>query len=115
MEIDMIRCANWFFAVAMAIAFSSSAFAASGWDGTWSGAWGGKPEQTTTVTVSGKQVVSFSYQGVSHPVASSTVTAKKITYEDQGNSVTLTKTGEKSAHATLHSQSNDATAELKLQ
>jgi hypothetical protein len=111
----MTRRSRWLLAAVMITAFSSSACAASGWDGTWSGAWGGKPEQTTTVTVSGKQVVSFSYQGVSHPVASSTVTAKKITYEDQGNSVTLTKTGEKSAHATLHSQSNDATAELKLQ
>jgi hypothetical protein len=101
MEIDMIRHANWFFAVAMTIAFSSSALAASGWDGTWSGAWGGKPEQATSVTVSGKKVVSFSYQGVSHPVEISKVTTSKITYEDEGNSVTLARTGEKTAHATL--------------
>jgi hypothetical protein len=116
MEIDMIRHANWFFAVAMAIAFSSSALAASGWDGTWSGAWGGKPEQATSVTVSGQKVVSYSYQGVSHPVESSKVTPSKITYEDEGNSVTLAKTGEKTAHATLHTQGGqDASAELTRQ
>jgi hypothetical protein len=99
----------------MIITFSSYALAASGWDGTWGGAWGGNAEQATSITVSGNRVVSYSYQGVSHPVAASSVTATKITYEDQGNSVTLTKTGEKSAHATLHSHSNDATAELTLQ
>ena len=111
----MIRPFLWLSVAVVTIAFSSSAFAASGWDGTWSGAWGGKTEQATTVTVSGKKVVSYSYQGVSHPVASSHVTETKITYQDQGNSVTLTKTGEKSAHATLHSDSNDATAELMRQ
>jgi hypothetical protein len=116
MEIDMIRHANWFFAVAMTIAFSSSALAASGWDGTWSGAWGGKPEQATSVTVSGKKVVSYSYQGVSHPVEISKVTTSKITYEDEGNSVTLARTGEKTAHATLHTQGGqDASAELARQ
>jgi hypothetical protein len=112
----MTRPARWLLAAVMVTAFSSSAFAASGWDGTWSGAWGGKPEQATSVTVSGKKVVSYSYQGVSHPVESSKVTATKITYEDQGNTVTLTKSGEKTAHATLHTQdSQDASAELTRQ
>jgi hypothetical protein len=111
----MTRPSRWLFAAVMITTLSSSALAASGWDGTWGGAWGGKAEQATSITVSGNQVVSFSYQGVSHPVAASSVTATKITYEDQGNSITLTRTGEKTAHATLHSQSNDATAELKLQ
>ena len=108
----MFRPSLWLSAAALTIAFSSSAFAASGWDGTWSGAWGGKPEQATEITVAGKKVVSYSYQGVSHPVASSNVTATKITYEDQGNSVTVTKTGESTAHAKLHTGSNDADAEL---
>jgi hypothetical protein len=112
MEFNMTRPSRWLIAAVMTVAFSSSAFAASGWDGTWGGAWGGKPEQATTITVSGKKVVSYSYQGVSHPVASSNVTATKITYEDQGSSITLTKTGESTAHATLHAGSNDADAEL---
>jgi hypothetical protein len=108
----MSRLSLWLSAAVMITAFSSSAFAASGWDGTWSGAWGGKAEQATEITVAGKKVVSYSYQGVSHPVTSSSVTATKITYEDQGNSVTLTKTGESTAHAKLHTGSNDADAEL---
>lgn len=112
----MTRRSVWLVAVAMTIAFSGSALAASGWDGTWSGAWGGKPEQATSVTVSGKKVVSYSYQGVSHPVETSNVTASKITYEDKGNIVTLTKSGEKTAHATLHTQDGqDASAELTRQ
>jgi hypothetical protein len=111
MEFPMTRPSLWLSAAVMTIA-SSSAFAASGWDGTWSGAWGGKPEQATEITVAGKKVVGYSYQGVSHPVATSNVTATKITYEDQGNSVTLTKTGESTAHAKLHAGSNDADAEL---
>jgi hypothetical protein len=115
MELQMTCFSSLLSAAAITLAFSSSSFAASGWDGTWSGAWGGKPEQATTITVSGKKVVSYSYQGVSHPVATSNVTATKITYEDQGNSVSVTKTGEKTAHATLHAGSNDADAELTRQ
>jgi hypothetical protein len=107
----MTRPSRWLLAAVMTIA-SSSAFAASGWDGTWSGVWGGRPEQATTITVLGKKVVSYSYEGVSHPVASSNVTATKITYQDQGNSITLTKTGKSTAHATLRAGSNDADAEL---
>jgi hypothetical protein len=113
----MTRTFGWVLAIATIATLSSSALAlaASGWDGTWAGAWGGDAKQTTSITVSGDRVVSYSYQGVSHPVKASSVTAAKITYEDQGNSVTLTKTGEKTAHATLRSGSNNASAELTLQ
>jgi hypothetical protein len=48
-------------------------------------------------------------------VGRSNVTAKKITYEDQGIIVTLTKTSETTAHATLHSEQGDATAKLTKQ
>ena len=111
----MTRPFRWILAAAMFATLSSSALAASGWDGTWGGAWGGNAQQATSITVSGNRVVSYSYQGVSHPVAAGIVTPTKITYEDQGNSVTVTKTGEKTAHATLKSGNNNATAELTLQ
>ncbi|THD45467.1 MAG: hypothetical protein E7774_08005 [Bradyrhizobium sp.] len=110
----MTRHFRWVLAAAIFATMSSSALA-SGWNGTWSGEWGGNAQQATSVTVAGNRVVSYSYQGVSHPVAASVVTATKITYEDEGNNVTLTRTGEKTAHATLHSGNNDATAELTLQ
>jgi|ERR1700677_4493023 hypothetical protein len=92
-----------------------SALAASktSWDGTWSGAWGGS--EPTSITIAGKRVVSYEYQSVSHPVNSSNVTPEKITYQDNGVIVTLTKTGETTAHATLHSEQGDATAELTRQ
>jgi hypothetical protein len=110
----MKRASFWISLAVMITAFSSAALAASktGWDGTWSGAWGGKASEATSVTVADNKVVSYEYQGASHPVANSNVTATKITYEDQGNSVTLTKTAETIAHATLHSDQGDATAEL---
>ena len=110
----MTRYSLWPLAAAMAIAFSSAPLAASatGWDGTWRGAWGGRSMEATSVTVAGKRVVSYEYQGVSHPVANSKLTAAGITYEDQGNAVTLTRTSRTTAHAALHSQQGDATAEL---
>jgi hypothetical protein len=113
----MTHRSSWLLAVAMIAAFSSAALAASktGWDGTWGGTWGGKPTETTSVTVADSKVVSYTYQGASHPVASSDVTAKKITYEDQGNTVTLMKKSETTADATLHSSQGDATAVLTRQ
>ena len=113
----MRRPLSWLVAAALIAVSTTTTLAASraAWDGTWSGMWGGKTTETTSITVSGERVVSYSYQGVSHPVASSSVTARKITYEDQGNSVTLTRTGETTAHAALHTSQGDATAELKRQ
>jgi hypothetical protein len=109
-----MRTSRWLLAAVMITAFSCPALAASatGWDGTWSGAWGGKPSEATSITIAGKQVVSYQYKGESHPVATSNVTPTKITYEDQGNTVTLTKKSETTASAALHSQQGDATAEL---
>jgi hypothetical protein len=117
MEFHMTRYSRWLSAAVMTIAVSSAAPAASvtGWDGTWSGAWGGKSTEATSVTVAGKRVVSYEYQGVSHPVTNSKLTATRITYEDQGNAVTLTKTSNTTAHAALHSGQGDATAELTRQ
>jgi len=113
----MTRSSLWLLAAAMITAFSSGALAGStaGWDGTWRGAWGGKASEATSVTVAGKRVVSYEYQGVSHPVANSNVTPAKITYEDQGNTVTLIKKGDSTAFAALHSDQGDATAELTRQ
>ncbi len=110
----MRRFSFWLVAALMIPACSSAALAgtAMGWDGTWSGAWGGRASESTSVTVAGDRVVSYEYQGVSHPVASSNVTPTKITYEDQGNTVTLVKKSDTTASAALHTQQGDATAEL---
>jgi hypothetical protein len=49
-------------------------------------------------------------------VSKSKITPKKIVYEgDQGVTVTLTRTGEATASAALHSDQGDATAELTRQ
>jgi hypothetical protein len=113
----MKRPSSWLFAAALLVASFSVALAASrsGWDGTWSGAWGGDPSQATSVTVAGDRVVSFTYQGMSHPVASSNVTASGIMYQDQGNTVTLTKRSETTANAALQTQQGNATAVLTRQ
>lgn len=111
----MKRSICWPIAAVMIATLSSAALGASrgGWDGTWSGVWGGKATETTSVTVAGNRVVSYTYQGVSHPVASSDVTPRKIIYEDQGNTVTLVKRSERSADAELHGPQGDATAVLR--
>jgi hypothetical protein len=118
MEFTVTHPSRWLLAAVMiTTAFSSGALAASatGWDGTWSGAWGGRAAEATSITIAGKRVVSYEYQSVSHPVANSNVTPTKITYEDQGNTVTLIKKSETTASASLHSQQGDATAELTRQ
>jgi hypothetical protein len=48
-------------------------------------------------------------------VAKSKVTPKRVIYVSNGTTVTLTKTGKTTAHATLHSSQGDATAELTRQ
>jgi hypothetical protein len=113
----MARISRWLLIAAIMSFISSTAFAASktGWDGTWAGAWGGKESESTSVTVAGKRVVSYTYQGQSHPVSTSNVTSSKIVYEDQGITVTLIKKNETTASASLHSDQGDATAELTRQ
>lgn len=88
---------------------------ATGWDGTWSGAWGGDAAQATSVTVAGNRVVSYTYQGMSHPVVTSNVSPTRITYQDQGNTVTLTRRSETTADAALYTQQGNGTAVLTRQ
>ncbi|MFZ1962079.1 MAG: hypothetical protein WAU78_01175 [Roseiarcus sp.] len=101
--------------IPLSLLFASSLQAApkSSWDGTWSGSWGGK--NPTSITIAGKRVVSYEYQGVSTPVAKSKVTPKRVTYISNGTAVTLKKTGNTTAFATLHSSQGDATAKLTKQ
>jgi hypothetical protein len=97
--------------LALLLAGSAQAASSGSWDGTWSGAWGGK--EPTSVTIADKRVVSYEYQGVSHPVSKSKVTPTKIVYSgDEGVTVTLTRTGNTTASAKLHSDQGDATADL---
>ena len=56
----MKRRSSWLLAAALVAASSVAALAASttGWDGTWSGAWGGDATQKTSVTVANDRTVS---------------------------------------------------------
>jgi hypothetical protein len=85
------------------------------WDGTWSGNWGGQEWEATSITISNNQVVSFEYHGVSTPISASAVTPTTVSYEHNGVTVTLTRTGATTAMATLHSWMGDATARLTRQ
>jgi hypothetical protein len=114
-ETNMKRAARWIsLALTLsAFAFPTSAASKSGWDGTWSGMWGGS--QATSITIEDNKVVSFEYQGATTPVTSSRVTPTKVTYGDNGVIVTMTKTGASSALATIHSPQGDATAKMTRQ
>jgi hypothetical protein len=72
--------------------------------------WGGR--DATAITVAGNRVVSYQYGGQTTPVVHSRVMAKKIIYGDNGTTVTMTRTGANTAHATIHSSQGDGTAEL---
>lgn len=109
----MKRPRSLLLATVLVVASSAAAPAAmTGWNGTWSGAWGGNAGQSTSVTVAGNRVVSYTYQGVSHPVASSTVTADSVRYQDQGNTVILTKRSATTANAALYTPQGTGTAVL---
>ena len=110
----MKRLCSLLLVAVLIAAWSSTALSAieTGWDGTWSGAWGGDANQATSVTVAGNRVVSYTYPGFSHPVASSSVTANTITYQDHGNTVTLTKRSPTTADAALHTPQGNAWAVL---
>lgn len=102
-------------AAALFAASSSAALAAmpSGWDGTWSGAWGGDPSQATSITIAGNRVVSYTYQGMSHPVPGpSNVTPAMITYQVDGNTVRLIKRSDTTLNAALYTPMGDGTAVL---
>jgi len=101
--------------VPLSLLFATSLQAAprSSWDGTWSGAWGGR--DPTSITIAGKRVVSYEYQGATTPVARSKVTPKRVTYISNGTTVTLTRISATTAFATLHSSQGDATAQLTRQ
>jgi hypothetical protein len=104
-----------FVSIPLSVLWASSAQAGptSSWDGTWSGAWGGR--EPRVITIADRRVVSYEYQSQSHPVKNSKVTPTKITFEDNRVIVTLTKTSNTTALATLHSEQGDATAELTRQ
>ena len=104
-----------FASIPLSLLFASSLQAApkSSWDGTWSGLWGGR--DSTSISIARNRVISYEYQGVSTPVAKSKVTRKRVIYISNGITVTLTKTGETTAFATLHSSQGDTTAELTRQ
>jgi hypothetical protein len=100
--------------LSLLLACSAQAGPQSSWEGTWSGAWGGK--EPTSITIADRRVVSYEYQGVSHPVANSKITPAKVVYSgEEGVTVTLTRTGNTTAFAKLHSEQGDATADLARQ
>jgi hypothetical protein len=84
------------------------------WDGRWAGAWGGR--DATAINVRGGRVVSYEYGGQTSPVQSSRVTVSRIAYSTpDGVTVTMTRTGANSAHATLKSGQGNGVAELVRQ
>ena len=64
-----------------------SAQQASGWDGTWSGAWGGRAE--TSVQIAHGRVVRYEYQGATVPIATQKVNGRTITFGVPGTTRSL--------------------------
>jgi len=86
---------------------------ASSWDGRWAGAWGGN--DPTAINIHGGRVVSYEYGGATTPVHSSRVSAKRISYGEKDVSVTVTRTGPNTAHATIKTSQGNGEADLTRQ
>jgi hypothetical protein len=83
------------------------------WDGKWSGNWGGQASEATSIRIVNNKVVSYDYHGATTPVsAPSTVTPTTFSYQVNGVSVSLTRTGATTATASLRSSMGEATAQL---
>ena len=80
------------------------------WDGRWAGAWGGS--DPCAINIHGGRVVSYEYGGSTHPVSSSRVTATRVSYGENDVAVTMTRTGPKTAHATIKTGQGNGTAEM---
>ncbi len=86
------------------------------WDGKWSGNWGGQESESTSIMIVNNKVVSYDYRGVTTPVsAPSTATPTTFSYEVNGVAISLTRTGAKTATASLRSSMGEATAQLTRQ
>ena len=83
------------------------------WDGRWSGAWGGN--DPTAINIHGGRVVSYEYGGSTSPVHSSRVTATRVSYGENNISVTMTRTGANTAHATIKTSQGNGTADMTRQ
>jgi len=84
-------------------------------DGTWSGNWGGQEGEATSITIANNQVVSFEYHGESTPISASTVTPTTVSYEHNGVTIAISRTGATTAMASLHSWLGNTTAQLTRQ
>jgi hypothetical protein len=85
----------------------------SAWDGRWVGAWNGS--RPTAQIVKGGKLIAYEYNGQTYPVATSHVTPTKIVYGEGVVTVTLTRTGANTAHATIKTMQGEGTAELTRQ
>ena len=85
----------------------------SSWDGHWAGAWGGN--DPTAINIKGGRVVSYEYGGSTNPVGWSRVSARLVTYGEKDVTVTMTRTGANTAHATIKTSQGNGTAELTRQ
>jgi hypothetical protein len=102
--------------VTSSVGFAPPLMAASKkiWDGTWSGSWGGQAD--TSVTISGKKVVTYTYKGAAVPITHSKVSDDTVMFGSATYTVTITKTGDTTATAQYHSPVNgDASALLTKQ
>jgi len=81
----------------ISLAWTNPGFAASGWDGTWTGLWGGADE--TSITIVDDKVVAYAFKGTPRPVETRSVDESKIVFGTSAFTITLTRLGETSARA----------------
>jgi hypothetical protein len=85
----------------------------SAWDGTWTGAWGGRAR--TSVQISNNKVVRYEYQGAPVPIVKQKVSANSVSFGSSTYTVTLTLTGPSTATASYSGAQGEAAADLMRQ
>ena len=103
-------------AMLTAILFSAQASRAqdaASWDGTWNGTLGKNHPWPISVSIANGKVVGFTEKGVSFDVRFAKVTPISVVFGDDVNyTVTLTKTGDTTSAAKVHSRRGSARASL---
>ena len=104
------------FLVAAPLALLASANAAQtqqqwSWDGAWTGLLG--KTSVISVTVRKDGAVDYVFRGAPMPIQYSKITDETVSFGDRDHySMTLTRTGDKTASATYHGRNGFATAAL---
>jgi len=103
--------------VLLALVLATPAFAASDWNGTWAGNWGGAEQQGVQIIMAGNDVIGIYWHGDYLPdEMKSTVSpdGEVLSITWKNGAATLTRNSDTTAKFQIHDASGSTKGELKL-